>query len=75
MGKREFEYAKLRGKIKEVFGTEKSFAAELGTTSTTISLILNNKAEFTQSAIIKSAEKLGIEPEQISDYFFTTKIK
>lgn len=75
MGKREFEYAKLRGKIKEVFGTEKSFAEKLGTTSTTISLILNNKAEFTQSAIIKSAEELGIEPEQISDYFFTTKVK
>lgn len=35
--KEKFDYSKLRGRIKECFGTEKSFAKELGLTAPVLS--------------------------------------
>ena len=43
-----FDYSKLRGKIKEVFGTQDKFAKALGISGATLSLKLNNISEFTQ---------------------------
>ena len=43
-----FDYSKLRGKIKEVFGTQDKFAKALGISRATLSLKLNNISEFTQ---------------------------
>ena len=65
-----YNYGKLRGKIREVYGSEKAFALDLGTTDTAMSLILNNKAQFRQDQIKRSCTLLKITPTKIGEYFF-----
>ena len=65
-----FDYKKLRGKIREVFGTEKQFAKALGISSTSLSLKFNGEASFKQSQISRCCELLGIPVKEIGQYFF-----
>lgn len=70
MGIKEFDYSKLKGRIREICGTNTVFAERLGCSLNTLSAKLNNKNEFTQSDIIKSTRILNINVNDISDYFF-----
>ena len=70
-----FNYAKLRGRIKEIFDTENAFAKNLGISQTSLSQKLNNKVEFTQKEIEKAIELLHIPKEEIPMYFFTPLIQ
>lgn len=65
-----FDYKKLRGKIREVFGTEKQFAKALGISSTSLSLKFNGESSFKQSQISRCCELLGIPVKEIGQYFF-----
>jgi len=66
----KFNHSKLRGKIREVFGTEQKFANALGVSHTTISMKLLGRNKFTQDEIEKARSLLNIQPESIHDYFF-----
>lgn len=70
-----FDYNKLRGKIKEVFGTQDNFAKALGIGRVSLSQRLNNILDFSQEEIHKSCEILGIDKEQIPIYFFKLKVQ
>ncbi len=70
-----FDYSKLKGKIKEVFGTQKAFAKAMNISGVSLSAKLNNTVAFTQSEINKACELLGIPIEFIPVYFFTEKVK
>lgn len=70
-----FDYSKLRGKIKEVYGTQDNFAAKLGIGRVSLSQRLNNLLNFSQEEINKSCEILGIKKEEIPAYFFTIKVQ
>lgn len=70
-----FDYSKLRGKIKEVFGRQEDFAAALLLSNVSLSAKLNNKVPFTQLEINKACEVLKIPLEFIPVYFFTEKVK
>jgi len=70
----EFDYSKLRGKIRE-FGRQDEFAEALEISTTTLSERLNNKSEFTQKEINKACEILKISTDEIPAYFFTPKVK
>lgn len=70
IAKKQYNYSKLRGRIRQVYGSEKNFAEEIGISATQVSLILNNKAEFGQSTIKLSSKLLGIKPKEIGEYFF-----
>lgn len=70
-----YDYAKVRGKIKEKFNTQEKFAKSLGISSVSLSAKLNKRIEFTQSEIDRSCELLEIPKAEIPDYFFTTKVK
>ena len=65
-----FNYSKLLGKIKECGLTQSEFALKIGTTKTTLSLKLSNKASFKQVEIKKSCDILGIPIDEIGHYFF-----
>lgn len=69
-----FDYAKLRGKIKEKYGTQANFAKALGVSEPTLSKKLNNETEFTQVEINRSCELLEIVFQDIPVYFFTLKV-
>ena len=70
-----FDYSKLRGKIKEVYGTQDNFATKLGIGRVSLSQRLNNFLDFSQEEINKSCEILGIKKEEIPIYFFTPKVQ
>lgn len=66
----KFNYNKLRGKIKEHFGTESKFAKALGIGRVSLSKRLNNRLEFSQKEILKACELLEIRLSEIGTYFF-----
>lgn len=69
-----FCYNKLRGKIREVCGTNRKFAEMMNLSSATISAKLNNKSEFSQPEIQKAVEVLSLEQSEIPIYFFTPEV-
>lgn len=71
----EINYDKLKGKIKEVLGTQSKLAEALEVDETTISNKLNNNTYFTQKEIIKICLILGISFEEIPEYFFKQKVR
>lgn len=68
-------YDKLKGKIKEVLGTQGKLAENMGLDETTISNKLNNNTYFTQKEIIKISLILNIKFEEIPTYFFEEKVR
>lgn len=66
----KWDYSKLRGKIKEVCGTQDVFAEKLGIGRVSLSQRLNNMLEFTQQEMYKACEILGIPLADITLYFF-----
>lgn len=69
-----YDYWRLRGKIRDVCGTQDAFASKLGIGRVSLSQRLNNLLEFSQDEIFKSCDILGIRKEEIPDYFFTLKV-
>lgn len=66
-----YDYRKLRGKIKEICGTQDTFAEKIGLGRVTLSQRLNNQSEFSQDEIYRACDVLGLEKEEIPSYFFT----
>lgn len=66
-----FNYAKLLGKIVEIFGTQRKFAEAMGLSERTISLKLNGKMGWKQAEIVKASSVLSIPENSIVEYFFT----
>lgn len=68
----EFDYSKLRGRIRELYKTEGMFAKELGISSVSLSVKLNNKVGFTSTEILESLKLLDLEISEVDTYFFET---
>lgn len=66
----KFDYRKLRGLIREKYGTESEFSRAVGIGRTTLSQKLNNASDFSRSEIVKICETLEIETAEIPAYFF-----
>ena len=66
----DFNYNKLKGRIKEMCGTQLGYAKALGISDAALSQRLNNKGVFTQTEIYESMAILKIEPVELSIYFF-----
>lgn len=66
-------YSKLRGKIREVFGTQEAFAKAMEKDNSTISAKLNNNSPWTNSDIETACVLLGIPINQVHEYFFCRK--
>lgn len=66
----KFNNSKLRGKIRENFGSEYAFGEALGMALSTLSGKLNNKSEFTRSEILSIVKLLNLKKEEIYDVFF-----
>ena len=71
----EFEYSKLRGKIREHYRTEQEFASAMGIGRVSLSAKLNNTSDFTRKQILKAAKLLGIRSAEIPDYFFSEGVQ
>ena len=67
-------YAKLRGKIREIFGTQEAFAKAIGLSKSGVSMRLNGKVNWTAEEIERTKEALNFSAEEIGTYFFTRKV-
>lgn len=67
----EFNYNKLKGRIIEICGTQKTFSEAMGMNQPTISHKLKNQRGWSQEDILKAVEILAIPDEEIRAYFFT----
>lgn len=63
-------YNKLKGRIIEKYGSQKSFAKALGQTEQWISLKMTGKSGFTATEIEKWSALLDIPRYEIGEYFF-----
>lgn len=63
-------YNKLRGKIREVFGTQEAFAAAMDMNAATISGKLNGKSDWTRAEMELACSLLGISVLEMHSYFF-----
>lgn len=70
-----FNYAKLKGRIIEKYGTQEDFAKAIGLTPTTFSFKINGKSSWKNDEIAKAAELLEISPNEIVEYFFNYKVQ
>lgn len=70
----EFNYSKLKGKIRELDMTQREYAQAIGITERTLNLRLHNKRLFKQDEIIKTMELFNEPVENIHIYFFTQKV-
>lgn len=65
-----FNYSKLLGKIKECGFSQKQVASAIGINEATLSAKLNNKFFFSQEEIFAICGELGIQTNEIGDYFY-----
>lgn len=68
-------YAKLRGRIKEKFGTQKAFAEAMGMSTVSLSKRLSGKLDWKTPEIVRACELLEIPLEENALYFFMKKVK
>lgn len=71
--KREYNYSKLLGKIKEVLGCNSNLALKLKISERTMSLKLTSKVDFKQEEITSICDILGINYDEVGAYFFEVK--
>lgn len=69
-----YDYSKLSGKIREVYGTQAAFAEAMGMGATSLNLKLNNKSEWSQDEMEKAMDLLSIPRTSVRTYFFTHKV-
>lgn len=68
------KYAKLRGRIVEMYGNNERFREALGISKVSISKKLNGLTGFSQSDILKWSELLKIDINDVGIYFFDSKV-
>lgn len=68
-----FNYTELVKLIRFKYGTQDNFARHLGIGRVSLSQRLNNKLDFSQDEILKSADLLEIPKKDIPKYFFCLK--
>lgn len=67
----KFFYGKLKGRIEDKFGSQKTFAKVIGLSETSLSKKLNSKNCFTNQEIVKWCNLLEISLSDVDSYFFT----
>lgn len=67
-------YAKLRGRIVEIYGTQEGFASAMNMDKATMNQKLNNKSPWKREEIEKACGLLNIPIEEVHLYFFTSKV-
>lgn len=71
----DYNYSKLKGKIRELEMTLNEYANWIGITEQTLNMRLKNKRPFTQPEIAKTMQLFNEPVENIHIYFFTKKVQ
>ena len=70
-----FDFSKLRGRIKEIYGTQSAFAIAMLMNDATLSNKLNNNVEFSPKEIVRACLLLCIDLKKVDEYFFILKVQ
>lgn len=70
----KYDFSKLRGRIRELFGKDEAFAKAMGLSTRSLSLKLNSERYFKPPEISKAIELLKLHPTDIPAYFFTLEV-
>lgn len=70
-----FQYGKLKGRIVEIFGSQKKFAEAMGLSERTVSLKLQGATPWTQPEMFRAVGLLKEPVRMIDEYFFTQKVQ
>lgn len=70
-----YDYTELRARIKKKYGTMVKFAEAMGCPSSTLSMRINNKAEWPQGEILKAKQLLGISNRDLATFFYTINVQ
>lgn len=73
--KMKWEYGKLKGKIKEIYGTQEVFSKKIGISTTSLNYKLNNQIQFRQEEIYIMINALYLKDSEIKIYFFTPSVE
>lgn len=73
---KKYNFDKLKGKIKEIFGTQNDFAEAMEMAPNTLSSKLNNQSDFSSTEISKAVDLLKIKSaEEAWKIFFTREVE
>ncbi|MCI8621493.1 MAG: DUF739 family protein [Clostridia bacterium] len=71
-----FDFSKLRGRIKEIYGTQSAFAIAMLMNEATLSNKLNGNVEFSSKEIVRACLLLCIDiDKELKPYFFTQQVR
>lgn len=70
-----YDYSKLRGRIKEVYGTQDVFAEKMGWSYTTTVAKLKGYVDWRSEEMEKALDVLGVPISELHAYFFTVKVE
>lgn len=72
-----FDFSKLRGRIKQILGSESIFAEKINLSPASLSYTFNGKRYFSAIEIYIACSKdvLDIPIDEIGDYFFNKKLE
>lgn len=71
----KFMTGKLRERVSEKYGSLENFARSMGISVNSMEKKLSGGSCFTLREIVKAAELLDIEPENIGGYFFALDVQ
>ena len=73
----QYDFSKVRGRIKEKLGSEAKFAEKLEISSAALSSKFNNRSDFTATEISRATDEdvLDIPMKEIRVYFFTRQLE
>ncbi len=71
----ELDTAPLKGKIREIYGSQEKFAETAGYSVTQVVNILSGRSDMSRKTVLKFAALLGIEPgsTEFNRVFFSQK--
>lgn len=70
-----YDYSKLKGKIKELGVTQNEFAKQIGITEQSLILRFKNQRRFRQEEMQKTMELFDEPIKNVHIYFFTQKVQ
>lgn len=70
----KYNYGKLRGRIKEVLGTEGAYAKKINRSHNFLTNVFNGESYFSQKDITAGADALFIDESDIGLYFFNRQV-
>lgn len=70
-----YDYRKLRGRIREKFGTQAEFSKIIGLSEVSVSNKLNNVVDWGQEEMENAISALEIPYSDIHAYFFTHAVE